>query len=106
MKTIEEAAKDFEKENGEKIWFENDQMGSALCIESFKSGVDFAQRWIPISEEKPEKQGHYFVKVLNSFPKNCDVMVAEFYDDNHVFYCEHSDSSIHDVTHWRPIELK
>ena len=36
-------------------------------------------RWIPVEEKLPEKQGHYLVKAPKSFPKNCIVVVAEFY---------------------------
>ena len=106
MQTIEEAAKEFEKENSERIWFSNEQQGTALCVESFKAGVEFAQRWIPVEEELPITQGHYFVIAPESFPKNCKVVVAEFYEDNQIFYSESSDCPMLDVTHWRPIELK
>jgi len=72
----------------------------------FKKGAQFVQRWIRIDEEKPTKQGHYLVKCKNSFPKNCDVVVAEFYEDNETFYSESTDCPINDVTHWRLIEFK
>lgn len=58
-------------------------------------------RWIPVEEKLPEKQGHYLVKAPKSFPKNCIVVVAEFYEDNNTFYSESSDCPIEDATHWR-----
>ena len=58
-------------------------------------------RWIPVEEKLPEKQGHYLVKAPKSFPKNCIVVVAEFYKDNNTFYSESSDCPIEDATHWR-----
>ena len=70
----------------------------------FYRGVLWANRWIDFEEEKPTDQGYYLVKCKTSYPKNCDVVVAEFYEDNQTFYSESSDSPIKDVTHWRPIE--
>lgn len=70
----------------------------------FYRGVLWAHQWFDFSEQKPTEQGHYLVKCRVSFPKNCDVVVAEFYEDNQTFYSESSDYPIHDVTHWRPIE--
>ena len=58
-------------------------------------------RWIPVEEKLPGKQGHYLVKAPKSFPKNCIVVVAEFYEDNNTFYSESSDCPILDATHWR-----
>ena len=72
--------------------------------DAFESGMLAAQRWIPVEEEKPKEQGHYLVIAPKSFPKNCKVVVAEFYEDNQMFYSESSDCPIPDVTHWRPIE--
>lgn len=70
----------------------------------FFRGVLWANHWIDFEEEKPTTQGCYLVKCKTSYPKNCDVIVAEFYEDNKTFYSESSDAPIHDVTHWRPIE--
>ena len=63
--------------------------------------VEEKLRWIPVEEKLPEKQGHYLVKAPKSFPKNCIVVVAEFYEDNNTFYSESSDCPIEDATHWR-----
>lgn len=110
MKTVEEATEDFslcalmdyeaEKELNGEVDIEE------FLYECFKGGIEFAQRWIPVEEDLPISQGHYFVKCKTSFPKNCDVVVAEFYEDNNTFYSESGDHPIKDATHWRPIELK
>lgn len=100
MKTIEEAALEYGAAMG------NPQKPINATYDGFKSGVEFAQRWIPVEEDLPISQGHYFVKCKTSFPKNCDVVVAEFYEDNNTFYSESGDHPIKDATHWRPIELK
>jgi len=101
MKTIDEAAKEIYSYNVDEFTWISDEKR-----DSFITGVEFAQRWIPVEEELPEKQGCYFVKVKNSFPKNCDIIVAEFYEDNKTFYSESSDYPIKDAISWRPIELK
>ena len=70
----------------------------------FYRGVLWTNHWFDFEEVKPTEQGYYLVKCKTSYPKNCDVVVAEFYEDNKTFYSESSDCPIHDVTHWRPIE--
>lgn len=72
---------------------------------SFIAGAQWQKEnvWIPVSEGIPKEQGHYFVKTVNSFPNNCDVVVAEFYDDDTVFYSVISDCPISDVIAWMPI---
>ena len=49
MKTIEEAAKEY----GRKVSPQSDWTARNAEI-SFKAGVEFAQRWIPVEEELPE----------------------------------------------------
>lgn len=58
------------------------------------------------SKTLPTKQGHYFVRVQHSFPKNCDVVIAEFYDDNNMFYSESGDSPIEDAIEWMRVTDK
>jgi len=96
MKTIKEGLDEAYNKAWQNAYFEN----------GFNAGVAFAQRWISVVENLPTEQGHYFVKCKKSFPKNCEVIVAEFYEDNQTFYSESSDSPIHDVTYWRPIIFK
>lgn len=56
--------------------------------------------WIKCTDRLPEKQGHFLVIAPKSFPKNCIMVVAEFYDDNHIFYSESGDNPMEDVTYW------
>ena len=72
---------------------------------AYEDGIELAYRWIHPKVRLPSKQGHYLVKVKNSFPKNCDVVIAEFYEDNQTFYSESSDNPIDDVLFWRPITV-
>ena len=37
------------------------------CIEMFEAGVEFAQRWIPVEEELPEKLVQVIVKLDNDW---------------------------------------
>ena len=77
------------------------QAGYICCQQEYEEKL----RWIPVEEKIPEKQGHYLVIAPKSFPKNCKVVVAEFYEDNNTFYSESSDCPIEDATHWRPIDF-
>jgi hypothetical protein len=67
--------------------------------------LEYKNQWIPFDLVKPTEQGHYLVSVKNSYPKNCNVVVAEFYEDNNMFYSESSEAPIYDVTHWKRIEF-
>ena len=60
MKTIEEAAKKYAKD---KYLYIPDMIFQ--CENHFEAGVEFAQRWIPIEEELPEKQKQVIVKLEN-----------------------------------------
>lgn len=102
MKTIEEASN-------------NPTINTGLCMSStnqiaeysFKSGVEFAQRWIPISEELPEtKPNHYkrciskdilFQTVKNVYLGYYDLELNEWYSNGDL---------IKNVVKWRPIEYK
>jgi len=111
MKTICEAAIEFEKKEGEIIYdkhlYHNPDCN--LCIESFKAGVEFAQRWIPIEDELPVKTSHgfsYLVFTKNSFG---DILLERFdFEYNHFTAVRHDSLVKGDgqVSHWRPIELK
>ena len=64
------------------------------CIEMFEAGVQFAQRWIPIEEELPEKLVQVIVKLENGWC-TC-TWITE--DGDFAFNVK--------PTSWRPIELK
>ena len=110
MLKINEAAVIYTDENpfGNITWNNTSEIDrlKEKKYQGFKAGVEFAQRWISVEDELPEEQGYYLVIAPHSFPKNCNIVVAEFYEDNKTFYSESSDSPITDATHWRPIELK
>ena len=64
------------------------------CIEMFEAGVEFAQRWIPIEEELPEK----LVQVIVKFEDGWCTCTWITEDGDFAFNVK--------PTHWRPIELK
>lgn len=102
MKTIEEAVIDCSINTG---LF----MSSVIQIaeRSFKSGVEFAQRWISISEELPEtKPNHYkrrisknilFQTVKNVYLGYYDSELNEWYSGGEL---------IKNIIKWKPIEYK
>ena len=72
----------------------------------FDAGYNEAKRWIPVGERLPCENGHYLVKVEYSFPKNCKVVVSEFYykeDGTGYFRSESTECVIEDVIEWREI---
>lgn len=100
-KTAEQAAREFVTKKYGKYGDPRTEMG-------FIAGAAWQaaqSQWIKINSEKdlPEKQCHCLVIAPKSFPKNCIMVVAEFYDDNNIFYSESSDYPMEDVTHWKPL---
>ena len=84
MKTIEEALNIAYDECKSNAYFGN----------GFKKGVDFAQRWIPVEEELPEKFKQVIVKLENGW-HTC-TWITE--DGTFAFNVK--------PTHWRYIDLK
>ena len=84
MKTIEEALNIAYDECESNAYFGN----------GFKKGVEFAQRWIPVEEELPEKLVQVIVKLENGWC-TC-TWITE--DGDFAFNVK--------PTHWRPINLK
>lgn len=84
MKTIEQAAYDcselFEHSSAHRI--------------SFLNGVEFAQRWIDISEEMPEVGEQILTKNGNNIGLSLPLTMWDIKDITEF------------ATHWRPIELK
>jgi len=118
MKTINEAAIEFEKESGEKIYYANIENGPCtnLSVESFKAGVEFAKRWIPVEEELPEKCMKIYSGLTEKY-KNTDKVIyktsnskygittrSKFLDND--WQWSGSGTLQGSITHWRPIELK
>jgi len=85
MKTIEQGIKESYLKSGNNAYFGN----------GFKSGVEFAQRWIPVDEELPTNDDRVLVKfpngkvIVNSFDTALQIWQYQF-EQNY--------------THWRPIE--
>ena len=104
MKSIEEAAKERAglKKN-QRIDDEEKYYNGHLCEKyfCFKSGVEFAQRWIPVEEELPETNEFYESKICLVKNTYGNVNVARYYSNTKLWYFNSSDFV---VTHWRPIE--
>jgi|SRR5665647_827569 len=103
MKTINQAAKEYSafeiNEGNENDALFSSRSGMKQLVErSFKSGIEFAQRWIPVEEELPEILTDILIKQSNG-------KVAIGCKMRHGFNVEITNRKIN-VTHWRPIELK
>lgn len=105
MKTIEQAAKEYAETT---VLKETDASLSELinyCEIDFKAGVEFAQRWIPVSEEMPPSRKMVLARIdrgegktwliLAEFIKTRTVLAEDFfedYDDDEMDYDEEIDS--------------
>lgn len=104
MKKVEEAAIEFANDirenslSGSNAGKQQYQAGRKI---GFKSGVEFAQRWIPVEEELPETNEFYESKICLVKNTYGDVDVARYYSNTKLWYLNSSDFV---VTHWRPIE--
>lgn len=104
MKTIEEKAIEYcseTEENGYKFVLRSP-------FESFKAGVEFAQRWIPINRCT---NGYITTQSLSDIERNLPVIMDDedgVKDDEYVIIKYVSDLLEMDesFTHWRPINLK
>lgn len=104
MSNIQEKAEQYAREkHGRCATGGIDKVNSA---QDYTAGYNEAKRWIPVGERLPSQDGHYLVKVEYSFPKNCKVVVAEFYskeDGTGYFVSESTECVIIDVIEWREI---
>ena len=102
MKTIEEAAKDF---NDSHV---NGHHPQKLVSDIFKAGVDFAQRWIPVEEELPEVGEIVLVRTKINKVTTCEMYIPKDYLDNILGEKEWAASYNFKqaITHWRPINFK
>ena len=100
MKTIEEAAKDF---NDSHV---NGHHPQKWVSDIFKAGVEFAQRWIPVEEELPP----IGEKVITKMSKDkrtaygIATRIREEWEIN-AHWVDHTFSNMN-ITHWRHIDLK
>lgn len=98
MKTIDEVANEINSKRANRSKYD--------ISDAFKDGAEFAQRWIPIEEEKPEIDESVLMK--NTF--GC-YGVGKWDGKNWVFYTIEGIAKLSnwiskECTHWRPIELK
>lgn len=84
MLTIEQALDEAYLKAGHNAYFGN----------GFKAGVEFAQRWIPVEENLPEKFKQVIVKLENGW-HTCTWIME---DGTFAFNVK--------PTHWRHIDLK
>lgn len=112
MKTIDEAAKEF---SDSMIWEKESPINRIPF--TFKSGVEFAMRWIPVEEELPEN----VKELIGNNIKSENVLIERIWDDNGEIAIEvncrfrpsekigflwNVDYKGSKITRWRPIELK
>ena len=93
MKTIEDAARDFLGLNESNPNYTH-TIKDEFELSIFKAGVEFAQRWIPVEEDLPEKQKQVIVKLENGW-HTCTWLTE---DGTFAFNVK--------PTHWRYIDLK
>ena len=66
--------------------------------EGFSMGVEFAQRWISVEEEIPEKYQNVLLK------EDSGSIYVGFYGGNSELpICRATESRLTAITHWRPI---
>lgn len=116
MKTIEEA------KNECRSRYANDSLNIlGVSDGAFQKGIEFAQRWISISEQKPENISYktisannmnrhlhgikYVLKgYYNNNESNIGYEVGEWFPSSICYYFVTKNNFT--VTHWRPIEIK
>ena len=100
MKTIEEAAKDF---NDSHV---NGHHPQKWVSDIFKAGVEFAQEWISVEEELPEIGEKVITKMTKDKRTSYGIAtrIREEWEIN-AHWIDHTFSHMN-ITHWRPIELK
>lgn len=92
MKTIEEAAKEIvDKE----LNYDRYNGITGMCMDISKKSIEFAQRWIPVEEEKPIIGEYILAK--DEITQSYDAFRFNEYNERML---------IKSFTHWRPIELK
>ena len=97
MKTIELVSKHY----GEtcSTYLPKGEYSKSQSEKDFKAGVEFAQQWIPITEEHPTHSSWVLVKtdLCRFHCQVCQVRIDKFIStDNFV---------VANVTHWRPISF-
>ena len=95
MNTIEDAAREHCNIKKDLIIDEEERYYKDFQkYDGFKAGAEFAQRWIPVEEELPEKLVQVIVKLANGWHTT-------------TWITENGDFAFNvKPTHWRQIELK
>ena len=111
MKTIEMAASIYAEPIASDLSHKNmDDLN--ICdledyiAESFKEGVEFAQRWIPVEEELPEIGEKVITKMAKGKRTSYGIAtrIREEWEVN-AHWIDHTFSNM-TITHWRHIDLK
>ena len=98
MKTIEEAAKDF---NDSHV---NGHHPQKWVSDIFKAGVDFAQQFYPIERDK---DGFTTEKQREDFYNNFPILLNGYYGLELINEMTVDlDTPSYGYTHWRPVNLK
>lgn len=103
MKKVEEAAIEFANDirenslSGSNAGKQQYQAGRKI---GFKSGFEFAQRWIPVEEELPETNEFEESKVCLIKGKY-GIDIGRYYSNAKRWFLA---SGSFEVTHWRPVE--
>lgn len=100
MKTIEEAAKDF---NDSHV---NGHHPQKWVSDIFKAGVEFAQEWISVEEELP-KIGEKVITKMTKDKRTSYGIAARIREEWEInaHWIDHTFSHMN-ITHWRYIDLK
>ena len=91
MKSIDVASKEHEQQFG----FNSEGEINSSPAESFKAGVEFAQRWISVDDELPKKGDRILLK-----DKDDEIECWLIYNEYDVAFL------MKRFTHWRYLELK
>ena len=97
MKTIEQAATNA---YSIEVLSSGCNAGVTFGKEMFKQGVEFAQKWIPVEKELPEKYQNVLLK------EDSGSIYVGFYGGNSKLpICRATESRLIAITHWRPISF-
>ena len=111
MKTIEMAASIYAEPIASDLSHKNmDDLN--ICdledyiVESFKEGVEFATKWIPVGEDLP-RIGEKVITKMNKDKRTSYGIATRIREEWEIdaHWIDHTFSNMN-ITHWRPIELK
>ena len=111
MRTIERAASIYAEPIASDLSHKNmDDLN--ICdledyiAESFKEGVEFATKWIPVEEDLP-RIGEKVITKMNKDKRTSYGIATRIREEWEIdaHWIDHTFSNM-TITHWRPIELK